>query len=310
MTDQVIRSGSQQHVDGMVQVPALAAVDASRRLSRGTAQRIHKRFRLEERVCDTMECLNLLAGAPSHVVSDGCLDPFSSMVRDRVRHLHACQPPLPGLRPDEAIRELLGHDVSLYYESGECSNTVPFARGQVSWPEVGRSALNLARHLPRDLRHQFEGTQLNWVRPAAEVKAVRRGPGAAPRAYMDEVLKCNKEKYISFIKDGLARGVFGLKRKIREKVGIFFVKKKAGGQRLVCDCRRSNEWFHSPPCTRLFSAGGFAEVDASAVPEMSYGGFDVMHAFYQHLLPAWLQPFFGLPSVAASSFGRRGARWM
>ena len=95
---------------------------------------------------------------------------------------------------------------------------------------------------------------------------------------------------------------FGLKRKIREKIGIFFVKKKAGGRCLVCDSRRSNEWFHSPPCTRL--AGGFAEVDVSETQQIMYMvGFDVMHTFYQHLLPGWLQRYFGLPSVAASLLG-------
>ena len=62
---------------------------------------------------------------------------------------------------------------------------------------------------------------------------------------------------------------------------MFFVKEKEGGIRLLCDCRLSHLFFERPPSTRLYSSGGFAEVDASNVSEVRFGGFDVKFAFFQ-----------------------------
>ena len=68
----------------------------------------------------------------------------------------------------------------------------------------------------------------------------------------------------------------------------------------MCDCRRSNEHFIPPPATKLFSSGGLSKIDTSGVDEMFFGGFDVKHAFYQHALPHWLQPYFGMAPLTAA----------
>ena len=61
---------------------------------------------------------------------------------------------------------------------------------------------------------------------------------------------------------------------------MFFVKKKDGNMRMIADCRRSNQWFEDPPSTKLFSSGGFVNIDASSCGELFYGGFDVSNAFF------------------------------
>ena len=84
---------------------------------------------------------------------------------------------------------------------------------------------------------------------------------------------------------------------------MFFVKKKDGNQRMIADCRRSNEWFTNPPATALFSSGGMVNVDASSCGDLFFGGFDVSNAFFQHMLPHWLRDLFCLPSLTAGELG-------
>ena len=84
---------------------------------------------------------------------------------------------------------------------------------------------------------------------------------------------------------------------------MFFVKKKDGGLRMVADCRRANQWFGAPPSTRLFSSGGFVNVDAEGSGDLWFGSFDVTNAFYQHGLPRWLRKYFSLPQFLAREVG-------
>ena len=84
---------------------------------------------------------------------------------------------------------------------------------------------------------------------------------------------------------------------------MFFVKKKDGGLRMVADCRRTNQWFGAPPSTRLFSSGGFVNVDAEGSGDLWFGSFDVTNAFHQHGLPRWLRKYFSLPQALAREVG-------
>ena len=84
---------------------------------------------------------------------------------------------------------------------------------------------------------------------------------------------------------------------------LFFVAKKDGKLRLVIDCRRSNQHFRTPPCTRLFSGAGFTEVCADKGAELYFAGVDVKCAFYQHAIPSWLSELFCLDGIKAGELG-------
>ena len=76
-----------------------------------------------------------------------------------------------------------------------------------------------------------------------------------PRAYMDPLLRSDREEYRHFVLDGARRGLFDVRLQVCEQDVIVCVKKKDGGQRLVADCRKPNAWFSKPPCNRIFSSG-------------------------------------------------------
>ena len=184
----IIRESGPIELEGQLDVPVPRAVDAGKRLSRGTRQRIRTRAKVDERTADTMKALNALAGKSTDFVEYSELGPFSSAVHAHVRGLVSRRAPPPRLCPQEAALELLGEDVFGYQSEDVPSNTVPFAREKVAWPDRGQPARDLAGYLPPALRLQFEGVQDAWVRQSSEVRAERR-VGEKPRAHMDATLR-------------------------------------------------------------------------------------------------------------------------
>eukprot|EP00959_Pyramimonas_sp_CCMP1952_P171478 3583110-Pyramimonas_sp.AAC.1 len=68
-----------------------------------------------------------------------------------------------------------------------------------------------------------------------------------PRLYMDPVLKRNSKSYRTFLRDLAGRGLLGVTTRPAESVGLFFVAKSNGAQRMIIDARRSNGHFRTPP---------------------------------------------------------------
>ncbi|CAK0875218.1 unnamed protein product, partial [Prorocentrum cordatum] len=275
-------------------------------LSRGTEQRVRRRLKVQERTAETIRAINRLAGfdAPE-VESVGELTGPSALVYSDARALHAAHAPeqVNSISPQEAFHELLGSTPSSYMDGDEVSPVRPYSRELVSWPKRGNRPAPLPTNAPPDLlRYMTEGQRDVWLRQPQEVAQVRQVDGL-PTLYGDAVLKENRDAYIGFVKDGLARGIFRLSRRRKEAVKVFFVKKKDSSIRIVIDCRRSNQHFRAAPKVHLFSGSSFGEVEVSAHQQLWCAGGDVQNAFYQHQLPCWLQPYFGLDCVRASELG-------
>ncbi|CAK0894060.1 unnamed protein product, partial [Prorocentrum cordatum] len=265
-----------------------------------------KKDQVQERTAETIRAINRLAGFDTpEVESVGELTGPSALVYSDVRALHAAHAPEPvnSISPQEAFHGLLGGTPSSYMDGDEVSPVRPYSRELVSWPKRGNRPVPLPTNAPPDLlRYMTEGQRDVWLRQPQEVAQVRQVEGL-PTLYGDTVLKENRDAYIGFVKDGLARGIFRLSRRRKEAVKVFFVKKKDSSIRIVIDCRRSNQHFRAAPKVHLFSGSSFGEVEVSAHQQMWYAGGDVQNAFYQHQFPCWLQPYFGLDCVRASELG-------
>lgn len=96
------------------------------------------------------------------------------------------------------------------------------------------------------------------------------------------------------------KGLLGFRKRIKSRVGIFFVAKASGkGIRLIIDSRMANGCRRRPPKTKLGGASAICELDCTlddsdlATCEAGYGGLvelpgklfgntgDVSDAFYQ-----------------------------
>eukprot|EP00435_Cladocopium_sp_Y103_P018992 s1272_g4.t1 len=130
--------------------------------------------------------------------------------------------------------------------------------------------------------------------------------------YWDETLRGSREARLDLYRKLASKSLLGFRRRIRTKVGIFFVwKSEKRGIRLIIDARMPNGCHRRPPKTKLGGAAGLSEIDAVLDADdldtaaCGYGGAvelpaklfgdtgDVSDAFYQ--FSVWpLAEWFGL----------------
>ena len=139
--------------------------------------------------------------------------------------------------------------------------------------------------------------------------------------YWDETLRADRGARLDLYRKLASKSLLGFRKRIRTKVGIFFVwKSERRGIRLIIDARMPNGCHRRPPKTKLGGAAGLSEIDAVLDPDDvelatdGYGGAvelpaklfgdtaDVSDAFYQ--FSVWpLAEWFGLDDpVLAKEF--------
>ncbi|CAK0905964.1 unnamed protein product, partial [Prorocentrum cordatum] len=85
-------------------------------------------------------------------------------------------------------------------------------------------------------------------------------------------------------------------------VGLFFVHKKNGDLRMILDGRYSSLRFAEADKVELASGGAFSQIAVDGDDPIAVAGVDIADAFYNIMLPPWLQKYFGLPPVRAGDF--------
>eukprot|EP00438_Fugacium_kawagutii_P030809 Skav229499 [mRNA] locus=scaffold2455:119515:131643:- [translate_table: standard] len=224
-------------------------------------------------------------------------------------------------KPTRAQRRVLSHIASAYQEAtcavdidpGESclaelcasskiyqtdrSDVVSYARDLVSWPEVETFPVALQGCLP-----QADGEWLaTWQQQRLKLPSeVVRDP-QLKQPHTDPILKHNPNEYIGFLRELVNRNMIKFKRDSGEKaeLGVFFVKKKNGKQRLIFDTRILNEKFHDPPKTDLPSADAFTRMEISGNKPFFIGSGDLANAFYTLAVPDSLGQMFTLPAIEA-----------
>ncbi|CAK0813842.1 unnamed protein product, partial [Prorocentrum cordatum] len=148
-----------------------------------------------------------------------------------------------------------------------------------------------------------------------------------PRPYWDPTLARDQDGLLLLIDRLRQANLISFRRKLKAKIGIFFVKKKDPAWiRLIIDARQANRCHRAPPKTKLGSVGGFCELDLSDSAFRDLGGFgpvaevwggtsDVDDCFYQMLveeLGSWFgidmpraAGEWGVSSVCGDDVGRR-----
>ena len=122
---------------------------------------------------------------------------------------------------------------------------------------------------------------------------------AGRRPYGDPVLLEDRCSYITFIHSLRARNMLRFRRRRLGHAGIFFVKKKNGGLRLIVDGRIGNCILAPPPKVHLASSGTFAELRVDSADPFFLSALDVENAFHNYEIPEWLSELYGLNAVTA-----------
>ena len=184
--------------------------------------------------------------------------------------------------------------------SGARTDIVPYAKELVSWPDAGCQPVAVGSCLSRADQEWFGDWRTHLLRDTAEAEALIADCGIR-RSYCDPGLTRRPKTYGDFLLRLNACGMvrWTLQRHHRSTLGVFFVRKKGGKQRLILDTRLINLWFREPPSTRLSTAGAMSRVEYQGDGELYLASADIECAFYHLRVPEAFSDYFSLPEIKA-----------
>ncbi|CAK0883482.1 unnamed protein product, partial [Prorocentrum cordatum] len=192
--------------------------------------------------------------------------------------------------------------LGLPYDAG--GGPVGYEASRVSLPAAGSAPTPLARLWGSGGESTVARFAESQVLPTDVARTKLKDSGPL-RPYGDPRLH-SPSLHGEFIQRLVEAGVVELTlERATEVVDCFFVKKGGGKQRLVVDCRRSNQHFEPPAPVSLVSGDTLAQVhdDESFGQPVFIGQVDIKDAFYHMELPEGLRQFFGLRKIRASWAG-------
>ena len=145
---------------------------------------------------------------------------------------------------------------SRLYNTGK-SAVMPYAEGNISWPQVAFSPVPLVECIPAADR-EWPGS---WHKHMLNSEPTQHGDDI--HTDVDPVLKNDKGAYSRFLHELHKRNMVKFMPADGQQgvLGIFFVQKKSGQLRLIFDTRRMNLDFKEPPKTDLPSADAFTRLE-------------------------------------------------
>lgn len=223
-----------------------------------------------------------------------------------------------GLTPKSCFEDVIkSKDM---YSLSQC-NVAPFNIDLLKVTKTATVPKPATQLLPEVEARYLEQPDEFLIRSPAEIdRWCQLNPNFQP--YWDETLRRDKAARYDLYRKLVAKSLLGFRRRIKAKVGLFFVwKSERKGIRMIVDARMPNGFHRQPPKTKLGGAAALAELDAyfeeSDMPQLTegYGGpvelpcslfgctGDVSDAFYQFSVES-LADWFGLDDpVTAAEFG-------
>ena len=205
---------------------------------------------------------------------------------------------LPEVGDDGGLRGLCS--TSRLYDSGR-SDVQPYAKENISWPEVQSEPVPVTGCLPPADREWLGAWRTHMLRSRDDpiVSEAQVVP------YIDPVLKHNKSEYAGFLSELAKRNMIGFSAnsEYESMLGIFFVKKKSGQLRLIFDTRKLNQLFIDLFSTDLPSAEAFTRLEMLEDQPFYVASGDLANAFYTLSVPEELGRLFTLPAIEAGRVG-------
>ena len=114
-----------------------------------------------------------------------------------------------------------------------------FQSSRVARPQDASGALDLVSLLSSSARSYLDAQKQRMLRPVSEVADMVARQGPAGR-YVDPVFQHSQRRCVGLVRALVKAGSVGFVETAAEHVGLFFVVKKAGAQRLIIDARASD----------------------------------------------------------------------
>eukprot|EP00969_Alexandrium_andersonii_P094899 4192115-Alexandrium_andersonii.AAC.1 len=116
---------------------------------------------------------------------------------------------------------------------------------------------------------------------------------------MDPVLRRSPKRFAEFLTAAFDAGIVEPADRCESEVGVFFVRKKSGALRLICDPRAVNCCYRDPDPARLCSGEALGSLELGPDEVLWAAEGDVENCYYQYLLPEGMRAEFCLPQVSA-----------
>lgn len=288
-------------------LPSLAVEQISdRSVCREVQRRVLRRGQLAMRANQAIMALNsLFSGEPfghcSGVVEEMSLLPLFqqralSDIMAAVKRLGA---PLHDTGPG-ALSTLRAAGSSYCEAESGVGDVVPLAFSDLSLPSKGVVGVDLLEALDGPLRavvDDFEGAMLQdssvWTAISRDASHLK--------PYSDPCLK-HRKNFLKFVQLLFDRGLVSFTSNHRGFVGAFSVAKKSKivdgvlkkRQRLVLDCRQTNQLFRPSPYTQLGSLASLCELQLPSGQQLYLSSADIQDCFYAVHIPEKMQEFFCL----------------
>lgn len=206
----------------------------------------------------------------------------------------------PPARDSGALKALRVAASSYFSPEVGVGDVVAMQFDRLSLPSDGTAGVDLMAAIEpsiRDVVDKFEDFMLQ----DADVWTSISRDSSHLKPYSDPSLK-SRPKYLSFIKMLHDRGMLSFTDRCRGRVGAFTVSKKPKvvdgvtkhRQRLVLDCRQTNQLFRPAPHTELGSLASLTEIKLPAGEKLFISGADIQDCFYAVHIPAEMMQFFCL----------------
>ena len=266
-------------------------------------QRKHQRLHHETEWADQcVKALNSCWGRGTGIDSATLRPDGVSTVLDNIKEavVRMGKPP-PDMTPEGAYRKLLGGS-STYAEVRP--DLASFSLELVSWPEVGGEHCQVVDLLPDGDSMRLSNWRDSMLRSSTESLELQRELGVS-QPYCDPELLRSPQVYGRFLQEMHARGLVDFEESggRAASLGIFFVKKKDGKQRIIFDTRMINCDFVSPETVSLPTAGSLGGVEVDPEETLYVATCDVSTAFYRMLVPLSLRERFTLPAIESRYLG-------
>ena len=224
------------------------------------------------------------------------VSPCHVSVHDHIKR--ACLAAMPEGKvpsPQAAARLLLGRKFDYF---GTSSSVEAYDPVRVSLPDEGVVPVPLSHTLAPETLATLASDRILADDDVVEFRQLHEPEGM----YTDVILKSDKRKRYDFYARLFKCGILGFSREAKAHISPFFVTKKNGKQRLVLDCRRTNQFFRKPHRPELGPAEAIQRIENTTGSPLYEAEADLKNCFYQMGIEEWLSLYFCFEDRVPGSF--------
>ena len=264
--------------------------------SRTAVRNRHLRLAARAEASEAIDALNALYGCDEVAPSGVPPTPAQANVHHRLlSRARAFRQDFEQRSPHEAARELLGSRMD--YSGAGCA-VEPYAPEKVSLPRLAGAPVRLEDVLDPHAREALVDFRDHILTDDHTYR--QRLKDSPVRPYQDVRIREDRGVYLGFLRSLFERGLLGSSGSRRGRVTPFFVSKKGGSQRLVFDCRRTNQMFCHAPFTEIGCSEAFSSIEVPSGQCLYSASADVVSCFYQCGIPVDLSEYFCLDAISGA----------